>query len=120
MTRMLLVFLSLGLTGLIFLTESWTPLGFAHGLLYLMPLVLLRHEHLALQAGMAVLVTIMIMMGFQASPPGFREDYVLLNRALSALAVWAIVIIQADGRAAALVSSPPGRGPASKAREERA
>ncbi|MFC4725890.1 hypothetical protein ACFPB0_11360 [Glycocaulis abyssi] len=114
-----MIFLALGLTGLVFLTESWTPLGFAHGLLYLVPLILLRHEPLALQAGMAVLVTIMIVIGYLASPPGFREDYVLLNRALSVLAAWAMVIIQADGRAAALVNSPPGRGPASKARGER-
>lgn len=119
MTRTLMIILSLGLIGLIFLTESWTPLGFAHGLLYLMPLILLRHEHLAFQAGMAVLITLMIAMGYLGSPPGFREDYVLLNRALSALAVWAIVIIQADGRAAALASSPPGHGPSSRARAER-
>jgi hypothetical protein len=119
MMRVLIVFLSLALTVLIFLTESWTPLGFSHGLLYLMPLILLRHEHLALQAGMAVLVTVMIAMGYLGSPPGFREDYVLLNRALSVLATWAVVIIQADGRAAALASSPPGPGPSSKAHEER-
>ncbi len=118
MTRVLIAFLSLALTGVIFLTESWTPLGFTHGLLYLVPLILLRHEHLALQAGMAVLITIMIVVGYLGSPPGFREDYVLLNRVLSALAVWAIVIIQADGRAAALVNSPPGPGPSSKAHEE--
>lgn len=119
MNRVLVFVVALILTIAIFLIESWTPHSFAHGLLYLLPLVLIRHEFIALQSAAAVMITGMIVMGYFGSPPGNADDYVVLNRGLSVLAIWAIVVIQADGRAKWLASSPPGRAPSSRVREER-
>lgn len=100
MKRIALIIAACVLSLAILLTESWTPLGFNHGLLYLFPLVLLRHQPLMLQTGAAALMSVMILLGYLGSPTGFQQEYVILNRVLSGIAIWAVVIVQIDGRGA--------------------
>ena len=82
----------------ILLTEGWTPLGFSHGLFYIFPMLLLRHQLLALQATAAGFMTVMILLGFLGSPPGLDQAYVIVNRLLSGVALWALILVQLDGR----------------------
>ncbi|MCC5995095.1 MAG: hypothetical protein JJU18_01830 [Oceanicaulis sp.] len=102
MNHVLTILMALVLAGAIFIFDHWTPLGFAHGLLYLFPVILLRHESLPIQSGMALLATVLMVLGYFNSPAGFLNEYVILNRGLSGLAVWIIVILQMDRRATAL------------------
>ncbi len=82
-----------GLCLLIALTILWidslTPLGFADGSLYLIPLMmtaLCSSETFLLS--FTILASLFTIVGFFTSPPGIDLIYVLINRALSILELW--------------------------------
>lgn len=103
MKRILIILLALVLTAAAFIFDNWTPQLFAQGLLYLFPALLLRHEPVAVQGGMAALTVSMIVLGYFSSPPiGFLDPYVILNRALSILVILVVVVLQIDRRNTAL------------------
>jgi hypothetical protein len=107
MKRVLVFLLALALTAATFIFDNWTPQLFAQGLLYLLPVLLLRNEPGALQGGMALLAVSAITMGYFNSPPtGFMDPYIILNRALSALVILVVVVLQIDRRAAAVRLNP--------------
>jgi PAS domain S-box-containing protein len=82
----------------VFITDFFTPLGFAHGMFYV-PVVLLamtssRPRTLMAMAGLCV---VLIGIGWRLSPPapsGFPEVYVVLSRLLS---MTVVVIVAAFG-----------------------
>jgi PAS domain S-box-containing protein len=86
-----------GLVG-IFVADFFTPLGFAHGTLYV-PLVVLaglgRSRRLVI--AMAVAASLLTAIGALFSPPGFDLVYVVLNRLFSigAIAVGGVLTVLA-------------------------
>lgn len=103
MKRVLMLLLAVILTAAVFIFDNWTPQVFAQGLLYLFPALLLRHEPVAVQGGMAAIAVALIALGYFSSPPiGFMDPYIILNRVLSILAILFVVILQIDRRNAAL------------------
>lgn len=91
----------------IFILDAWTPAGFAHGLLYVFPVMLLRHQPAAIQAAMAMLAAALIVAGYFTSPAEFPDAYVLLNRSLPVVVIAAITILQLRVRAGGLRSGAP-------------
>lgn len=76
------------LTALIFAAEFFTPLGFAHGTLYLVPVLaasLARNEGFIL--AMAVTGACLTLIGYLVSPAGFINAYALFNRMVSIAAI---------------------------------
>lgn len=85
---------SAGLLMAIFAADILTPLGFAHGTLYLLPVLLATLsldtrfvERVAMSAALA------IGAGMLISPPGFELSYVILNRCVSAAAIAVVAIL---------------------------
>lgn len=107
MKRFGIILAALLLTVAIFIFDNWTPLGFAHGLLYMFPVLLLRHEPAAEQIMMAVLAIALIILGYFTSPAGFMDAYVLLNRSLPVIVVAVIAILQLRVRAGGLHAGAP-------------
>ncbi|HEY0962982.1 MAG TPA: PAS domain-containing protein, partial [Pseudomonadales bacterium] len=69
--------------GILFL-DSLTPLGFADGSLYLIPLMMAAlGASEAFLVGFAVLASVFTAIGYFTSPPGIELLYVVINRALS-------------------------------------
>ncbi|KAA5801730.1 hypothetical protein F1654_12660 [Alkalicaulis satelles] len=111
MTRALLILAALALTVAIAIFDGWTPLGFSHGLLYVFPVMILRHEPAAAQFAMAALTAGLITAGYYLSPAGFIDDYVILNRCLSVFVILALVALQTRIRAASgAISNRTGPG----------
>jgi len=73
-------------TAAVFLIEFRTPLGFAHGTLYVLPVLAAglsgRIRVIAVFTALCVALTV---IGTYLSPPGFVPFYVVLNRVLSTL-----------------------------------
>jgi PAS domain S-box-containing protein len=68
--------------------DSLTPLGFADGSLYLMPLLMAAlAASEAFLIGFAILASAFTVIGFFTSPPGLELVYVLVNRTLSVLEI---------------------------------
>ena len=79
---------------LVFWTDLLTPLGFAHGGLYIFALLLASlTRNRAFLAGTAVVTSLLTIMGFFLSPPGFELTYVIINRALSVLEIAVLTIL---------------------------
>ncbi|MDY6982290.1 MAG: PAS domain-containing protein, partial [Pseudomonadota bacterium] len=73
--------------GILFI-DSLTPLGFATGSLYLIPLMMAAlGASEAFMIGFAVAASVLTVIGFFLSPPGIDLFYVLVNRALSIIEI---------------------------------
>jgi hypothetical protein len=107
MTRFATPLAAFILAAAIFILDGWTPAGFAHGLLYVFPVMLLRHQPAAIQAAMAILAAAMIVAGYLTSPAGSLDAYTLLNRSLPVFVVAVIAILQLRVRAGGLRSGAP-------------
>lgn len=84
---------ALAVTG-IFVTELFTPLGMAIGLLYV-PVVLLTLwlPYRAAPYLAAALYTALIIFGYVYSPPGLGEEIALFNRTLSITVLWIVALL---------------------------
>ncbi|HZC81164.1 MAG TPA: hypothetical protein VE222_05505, partial [Nitrospiraceae bacterium] len=83
-TNSLLIVAIIGLTAGIFVLDLVTPLGWADGFLYLIPLVLLfRLPQQHLMVGFAALCSGLIILGWLFSPPGGSPGPVTYNRSIS-------------------------------------
>lgn len=112
MIRIAIILAALLLTASIFILDGWTPLGFAHGLLYVFPVLLLRNEAATLQIAMAALAIILIVLGYLVSPAGFTDAWVILNRSLGIVVIAVITILQTGWRKTRPRAAPAGAGPA--------
>ena len=81
--------LALFLTG-IFALDLSTPLGFADGVIYVIPVLLaLRGKNERLTLNVALLSTVLVLAGLYLSPPGSSAmSVVLFNRIVAFLAIW--------------------------------
>jgi len=82
------------LAGLIFIIDSLIPLGVAGGVPYiLVVLISLWSPRIKLPISMAILGSILTIVGFYTSPSGGELWSVLFNRSLALLAIWAVAIM---------------------------
>ncbi len=84
----------IGATALIFLTDLLTMLGFAHGMLYVIVILIASISgHRGLIITMSGLAVALIALGYfvaPQAPEAFPTEYVIANRAVSALIVLTI------------------------------
>ena len=81
------------LTTAIFLVDLFFPLGFAIGLLYLVPIwFTLRPQWRQLCLVLTSLCTVFILAGFYWSPPG-PVNMDMVNRAVSVAALWGVALL---------------------------
>src|SRR6185295_7763950 len=81
------------LTTAIFLLDVFFPLGFAIGMLYLVPIwFTLRLQWRRVCLVHASLCTVFILAGFYCSPPG-PVTMDVVNRAVSVAALWGVVLL---------------------------
>ncbi len=82
--------LIIALTSGIFVLDLFTPLGWADGFLYLIPMMLIlfrspHHHHLV---GFAALCSALIILGWLFSPPGGAAGPVTYNRTIGITLLW--------------------------------
>src|SRR3972149_995414 len=90
MKRLFYLSLALILAG-IFALDLNTPLGFADGVIYIIPILLaLRGNDERLTLNVAILATLLVLAGLYLSPPGSGAmTAVLFNRSVAFLSIWA-------------------------------
>ena len=90
MKRLFYLSLALILAG-IFALDLNTPLGFADGVIYVIPILLaLRGNDERLTLNVAILATLLVLAGLYLSPPGSGAmTAVLFNRSVAFLSIWA-------------------------------
>ena len=80
-----------GVTLLVFLIDSLTPLGYAEWTFYILPVALCAFSR---QLQLPVVVTLvllpLIVLGYLLSPPGASEQVALVNRSLAIFVVIAV------------------------------
>ena len=82
----LLVTIVLMMAGILWV-DLQTRLGLAEWILYLLPLGLcLRQRRSSLPVYVALAASVLTVVGFFASPPGYARDIAGINRALSIVA----------------------------------
>lgn len=85
-SKTLLKILSIASLVLVLAMDSYTPLGFVHGDLYLFSILLAALSgSQRLLTGVAIMSVLLTALGALLSPPGLPIEYWLSNRALSAL-----------------------------------
>jgi len=82
----------------IFSLDCLTPLGYAVWLLYAVPLLLTLPAPRLNPLMLAMIVTILIVVGFFLSPPGPAQSIAVINRGLGILVVWVIAAVLARHR----------------------
>ena len=83
--KTLLQILSITSLAIILTLDTWTPLGFVHGDLYLFSIVLAALSgSQRLLVGVAIMSVLLTALGTLLSPPGLPAEYWVANRVLSA------------------------------------
>jgi hypothetical protein len=82
------------------LIDLATPLGIAVGVLYIVPILLSMWTHTKTVTWiLAIAASVLILIGYLASPPGPSVWQAVSNRTLSLLAVWVTVLLVVQRRA---------------------
>ena len=82
------------LTMLLIAVDLMVPLGVALGVLYILPLLAtLFLQDSRLTRVVAIIATLLIMMGYWISPEGGDQWTVLVNRTISVVAIWVTYLI---------------------------
>jgi len=86
----LMLMLSVGMVAAIFAWDLMTPLGWADGFLYLIPLILIlfRSPQRRYLIGFAALCSGLIVLGWLFSPPGGAVEPVTYNRTMGIALLW--------------------------------
>ncbi len=89
------LFIALG----IFIFDSLIPLGVAGGVPYIVVvLVSLWDNRKKLPVYMAIVGTVLTILGFYSSPPGGELWKVIANRSLALFAIWVVAILSVQRR----------------------
>jgi hypothetical protein len=89
-----IIFICLFCASLIFLIDSFIPLGVAGGVPYiLIILISLWSDKVLLPVFMAIIGSLLTVLGFFTSPPGGELWKVLSNRSLALFAIWTTAIL---------------------------
>lgn len=88
------------LTLVLFVVDLLLPLGVAAGVPYISVVLLsLRHEQRRFTVVMAVICSILTILGFFLSPPGGELWKVLANRTLALFAIWVTAVLTLQRKA---------------------
>lgn len=83
----------------IFIIDSLLPLGVVGGIPYILVILISLWAHRKqLPVYMAIVATILTVIGFHLSPPGGELWKVLTNRALALIAVWLVAVLSVQRR----------------------
>lgn len=86
--------LCVAITGFIFIGDTQVPLGVAGGVPYILVILLsLWIDNHRYTLGLAIICTLLTMVGFYASPSGSALWKVLVNRFLAVFAIWSVTIL---------------------------
>lgn len=89
-----LVFVAMILALVIFLTDSYTPLGFAHATIYIAPLALIAASgNQKLLLGAVLLFSTLGVIGFFLSPNGIDREIAVANRLASISTMFAFLAV---------------------------
>jgi glycerol-3-phosphate acyltransferase PlsY len=77
---------------MLFVLDLLTPLGIATWALYIIPLGLTSWSSIrSLLPITAIVCSVLVLLGYFYSPPGVSFEYVVINRALGIVMLWAAV-----------------------------